>query len=262
MQPGNLRYKGILVIDYGLSPVRAFREFPLVLSSEYAGASIIVAQLQNGVIELKDFRARMYVNLYRPSKKNADLVHEPRPPVIQKEVEGKLVLKPLYSIETIAARVHEPRDGSQESLDTTTQPSGVNSKTPGQSMMEDNDRQMEAENAKMQQDRRLTKSAPPDFVPEDQDDGRNLSPVTAHEALALWEALHATADHFLQLTDREPLRNEDRPAPNYCAQWMDMQNQLRQIWESTPPAPSLVSRGRWTGGIANWASGELSTHSR
>lgn len=267
---GNLRYDGVLVIDYGLSPVRAFREFPLVLSSEYTGASMRDAQLQNSAIMLEDFRARMYVNFHCPSRRITDLFRESRPPVIQQRMEGELGLKPLYSIGIITTRVLKTREAtmvpttaysitdSEESQEGTTQLSGTHSKTFGQSVTKDHDRLVEAENAIMQQNPRLIRSAPPEFLPEDENDARNLLPTSAVEVLALWEALHPTADHFLKLTGREPLRSEDLLVSNYCAQWMDMQNQLRQIWDRTPPAPSLVSRGRWTGGIAKWTSGQTS----
>lgn len=98
---GNLRYDIVLVIDYDLSPVRALREFPLVLSSEYVGASILNAQLQDNAIKLEDIRAKMYVSLHCCSRNITDLVRESRPPVIQERMGGKMVLEPLYSNETI-----------------------------------------------------------------------------------------------------------------------------------------------------------------
>lgn len=158
---GNLRYDGVLVIDYGLSPVRAFREFPVVLSSEYAGASMLDAQLQNSAIMLKDFRARMYANLHCPSNKITDLVHEPRPPVIQQRIEGKLVLKPLYTIETIGARVSGIREATV--VISTTE---SHDKTTRQNVTKDTDRPVEEHNVIMQQDRRLTKSALLIFFPQ------------------------------------------------------------------------------------------------
>ena len=57
--PGNMRWDRKLVIDYWLEPVRAFEEFPLVLSSKYEAMLIEAAKRSNSQIALHDFRARM-----------------------------------------------------------------------------------------------------------------------------------------------------------------------------------------------------------
>ena len=55
----NLQWDGRLVIDYWLKPVRAFQEFPLVLSSKYEAMLMEAAKRTNSHIALHDFRARM-----------------------------------------------------------------------------------------------------------------------------------------------------------------------------------------------------------
>lgn len=62
---GNLYYRGLLVIDYWLEPVRDFRQIPLVLSSLIGGAFLEPALRIRSDMGYRDIRARVSVS---PSK--------------------------------------------------------------------------------------------------------------------------------------------------------------------------------------------------
>lgn len=56
---GSLYYQDLLVIDYWLSPVRHFREIPLVLSSAFEGGFMEPATRLHSEMSYEDIRARM-----------------------------------------------------------------------------------------------------------------------------------------------------------------------------------------------------------
>ena len=64
-QIGNLYYRGRLVIDYWLAPVRAFQEIPLVISSQFAGGFMEPALRIRPDMMYHDIKARMFVRLLR-----------------------------------------------------------------------------------------------------------------------------------------------------------------------------------------------------
>ena len=58
-QLGNLYYQDLLVIDYWRTPVRNFREIPLVISSAFEGGYMEPAMRLHSEIAFEDIRARM-----------------------------------------------------------------------------------------------------------------------------------------------------------------------------------------------------------
>ena len=58
-QLGSLYYQGLLVIDYWRTPVRAFQELPLVISSEFEGGYMEPATRLHSEMAYEDLRARM-----------------------------------------------------------------------------------------------------------------------------------------------------------------------------------------------------------
>ena len=55
----NLYHQGLLVLDYWHAPVRAFREIPLVISSEFEGGFMEPALRLHSKLTYQDIRARM-----------------------------------------------------------------------------------------------------------------------------------------------------------------------------------------------------------
>ena len=55
----NLYHQGLLVLDYWRTPVRAFREIPLVISSEFEGGFMEPALRLHSKLTYQDIRARM-----------------------------------------------------------------------------------------------------------------------------------------------------------------------------------------------------------
>ena len=55
----NLYYQGLLVVDYWRTPVRAFREIPLVISSAFEGGFMEPAMRLHSKLTYEDIRARM-----------------------------------------------------------------------------------------------------------------------------------------------------------------------------------------------------------
>ena len=56
---GNLYYRDLLVLDYWRTPVRAFREIPLVISSAFEGGFMEPALRLHSKLTYEDIRARM-----------------------------------------------------------------------------------------------------------------------------------------------------------------------------------------------------------
>lgn len=56
---GSLYHQGLLVLDYWRSPIRDFREIPLVISSAYEGGYMEPATRLHSEIRYEDIRARM-----------------------------------------------------------------------------------------------------------------------------------------------------------------------------------------------------------
>lgn len=60
----NLYYQGKLVIDYWRTPIRNFREIPLVISSAFEGGFMEPATRLHSEMAYEDIRARMYELLF------------------------------------------------------------------------------------------------------------------------------------------------------------------------------------------------------
>lgn len=102
-------------------------------------------------------------------------------------------------------------------------------------------------------------AAPPPATPptpapmQNLPDSRDAVPSTCKESYTLIAALEETVQHFKKLTGQPP--KHTNTAQSYSAQWNALQAQFSPIWRSQRPTeeiPLLFKLCKWTGGIGCW----------
>ena len=285
-----LLFNGQLVLDYKGTPIRAFRNLPLTISSAVGGFRLEAWTRQDiQRLHIDDILARLRTwhtpNGPKPLKRNVDLRDRANDFRLRSGLISFRGLKTadrdaprayLDSLRTPAQKASNQaadRDLTKDEFDTVKKlgRKGPRNAAAGSSANQSPRIPTAATSPSVPAivfappylltHPHLPSPAPPNTskIPTPAPtapDSRDDVPKTCNEYFFLEEALSETVQHFIKLTGQNPMPSDT--TRSYTSQWNALQAQFAPIWKSQRPAeetPSLFKLGRWTGGLAHWENG-------